>query len=488
MKVLLINPPFVKFPGETKFTSPPLGLAYIASELEKRGHEVLILDSVVEGYDTQIRREDTTVLYGLPKTEILRRATDFSPELVGISCPFSNLHNVVLELCRDLKHRLPNATIVLGGTHATVLAEELVLDANVDFVVRGEGEIAVSNLIEHLEGKLSLEQVSGLVWERDGEVQSIPQEFISDIDKLSFPARRLLNMEGYKRIGFLQGVTKPGTSATTMITSRGCPALCVFCSIHSVWGRKFRAHSAEHVLEELQHLREEFGIKHIVFEDDNITFDRERARKIFQGMIERNYRFTWSAPNGVAVWCLDEDLLKLMFESGCSVLHLGIESGDPETLKNIIHKPLRLEKVVEIINLCRRIGIQTHAFFVIGLPGETMDAMMRSMKFAESLDVDRISVAIATPYPGTELYEICRTEGYIPEPLDMSKLMTRVGQITTPEFSPPDVEALASSTYLRFAIRHPLRTVKRFGERFLLDPKETSEFVIRRLASMRRRG
>lgn len=480
MKILLLNPPFPLFPSESKFASPPLGLAYIAAVLQVAGHDVRILDSVVEGYSTEIPSQGDLKIYGLRNEEIIKRIKDFGPQVIGISCVFSTLHNIVIALSTSIKEAFPEIKIVLGGTHATVFAEELIVNPAVDFIIKGEGEYAMAGLLDYLSGRISLEEVDNLVWKHGGLIKSNPQKFIQDIDKLPFPARHLLNMAAYKKIGLLQGLTRPGVSATTVITSRGCPASCIFCSIHSVWGHKFRAHSADYVLNELEYLKDGFGIKHVLFEDDNLTYDKRRAESIFSGIIKRKFEFTWTAPNGIAVWCLDEVLLKLIKNSGCSNLFLAIESGDPETLKNIIHKPLSLEKTTEVIEICYRLGIRTQAFFVVGLPGETMSSMHKSMAFAKRLNVDRISIAIATPYPGTKLYDICKENGYLNKNFNVTKLITRTGQIHTSEFCAFDVEKLVSITYLGFSVFHPIKTIKRLIERIQADWRQTLYFIFRR--------
>ncbi|MHC4253653.1 MAG: B12-binding domain-containing radical SAM protein [Planctomycetota bacterium] len=487
MRVLLLNPPFPLFKGESKLASPPLGLAYMAAVLEKTRHEIRILDAAVEGFGTEVPMGHDIIRYGLPYTEIVRRVREYSPDLVGISCVFSTLHHIVLELCAEIKRALPGTRIVLGGTHATVMAEEMVRDANVDFVIRGEGEYALAELADRLAAGESLRDVRGLTWEEDGKTCATPQVFIEDMDGIPFPARHLLNMDAYHRVGRLQDRLRHGRRSTTVITSRGCPASCTFCSIHAVWGKRFRAHSADYVLRELKMLRDRFGISHVVFEDDNITLDRERVGRIFRGMIEQRLQLTWSAPNGVAVWCLDEGTLGLMRDSGCRLLYLAIESGNQDTLKRIIRKPLTPAKVAEVLRACRRLGIRVHAFFVIGLPGETMEAMRQSMDYAARLDVGQISIAIATPYPGTPMYDICAENGYLPDDYDYGRLMTRYGMIRTPDFTPQDVEALASATLIRFSLRHPVSTARRLVERIMADPRETGAFILKRLASLRRK-
>lgn len=482
MRVLLVNPPYPVFPDDPKHASPPLGLAYMAAVLEQRHNPVRIVDCVVEGFDTEIE-QGHRVVYGLPTNQLLHIIAEYQPDVIGISCVFSTLDSIVKDLAGCIKREFPEIIIVLGGTHATVMAEQLVRRPSIDYVVRGEGDYAFPKLVEHLEQKRQVETISNLTWLDNGQVHSTPQEFIQDIDKLPLPARHLLNMEGYIRIGHLQGLTKKGARATTLITSRGCPAKCVFCSIHTVWGRKFRAHSPEYVLNEMQQLRDEYGIEHLVFEDDNLTLDRARAEAIFRGMIDRQFGFSWTAPNGVALWTLDDDLLALMQKSGCHWLTLGVESGDPETLREIIHKPLQFGKIDQVVSTCKRLKIRTTAFFVIGLPGETMQSMRCSMKYAENLDVDSLCISIATPYPGTPLYEICEQEGYLVKDFRLDNLMTKIGQIRTPEFGPQDIRSILSKTLIRHSLKHPLGALRRIMDRLKASPKATISFVAKRIIS-----
>ncbi|HUT63493.1 MAG TPA: cobalamin-dependent protein [Anaerolineae bacterium] len=482
MKVLLVNPPYPKFPDEPKHASPPLGLAYIAAVLELKQYPVKIIDCVVEGFDTETEFNGE-IIYGIPITQLIHSIEEYKPDVIGISCIFSTLDSIIKELSKHIKKNFPEITIVLGGTHATVMAEQLIREPFIDYVVRGEGEHSFLNLIEHLEQKRQIETVSNLTWLDNGEIRSTPQEFIQNIDELPFPARHLLNMEGYIKIGHMQGLTKKGSRATTLITSRGCPAKCIFCSIHAVWGHKFRAHSPQYTLDEMQQLRNKYGIEHLLFEDDNLTLDKTRATTIFKGMIDRKFNFSWTAPNGIALWALNDSLLTLIRDSGCYRLSLGVESGDPVTLRKIIRKPLRFDTIEQLVKTCKRLKINTTAFFVIGLPGETIQSIKRSMRYAENLDVGSLCISIATPYPGTCLYEICKQEGYLIENFQFGNLMTHLGQIHTPEFNPKDLENIMSKTLVRHALKHPFGILRRVSEKLKASPKETFSFIIKRIIS-----
>ena len=277
MNILLINPPYPFIPDEVKTASPPLGLAYIAAMLEQNNYPVKIVDCVIEGYNTETEISNGIRTYGLSKREIIHIIEEYQPSVIGISAIFSTLDSIIRELSRDIKETFPEVKIVVGGTHATVMAEELICEPSIDYVIRGEGEYAFLGLVEYLEMKRQIDEVNNLTWKENGEIRSTPQQFIEDIDQLPRPARHLLNIEGYIKIGRMHGSPEKGVRAATLITSRGCPAKCIFCSIHSVWGRTFRGHSPEYVLNEMQELREQYKINHLLFEDDNLT-DRKSTR------------------------------------------------------------------------------------------------------------------------------------------------------------------------------------------------------------------
>lgn len=481
MKILLVNPPYPKLPYTPKHATPPLGLAYIAAVLEQTEHSIEIIDCVVEGFDTETEFNGT-MIYGMPIPQLINFIGECKPNVIGISCMFSILDSIVKEISRDIKGKFPEMTIVLGGTHATVMADQLIREPFIDYIVRGEGEYAFLQLIEYLDNKRKIDTVRNLTWIENSKIRTTPQDFIQDIDQLPLPARHLLNLEKYIRIGHRDGLTKKGVRTTTLITSRGCPARCIFCSIHSVWGYKFRPHSQEFTLNEIRHLQEQYGIEHLIFQDDNLTLDKNRAEAIFTGMIESKRHLSWTAPNGIAIWALDDNLLGLIKKSRCYRLVLAVESGDPVTLKEIIHKPLQLEKVNQIIKTCKDLKIPTTAFFVIGLPGETIQSMKRSMRYAENLGVGSLSISIASPYPGTPLYEICKREGYLIEDFQIDKLTTRIGQIRTSDFSPEDVEKLLNATLLRHGLKHPLSVLRRIVEQFKADPRETFFSIIKRIS------
>ncbi len=457
MKIMLILPPLlVKEEGLYGIT-PPLGIAYLASVLEKKGHTVHLLDCIIEGYDSPSKNNGFMHL-GLGWEEIEQRMRDFSPDLVGISCMFSMMFPEALRMAEIAKGNDRKVPVVMGGAHPSSVPLDVLGHESVDFVVIGEGEETLVELIDALGKNSDFQGIDGLGYRINGSLKVNPKtRFIRDLDALPFPARHLLPMERYHEAGVSHGGLKRSRYAS-IITSRGCPGNCVYCSIHSVWGKSWRPRSPENVLQEIQHLVTDFGIREIHFEDDNLTFDRERARLIFQGIIDRGWDITWTTPNGVAIWKLDEELLRLMKKSGCYQLNLGIESGNEYVLRKIIRKPLKLEKVREIVGIMRKIGIWIHGFFIIGLPGETKKTIKDTINFAMNLDLDSANFFIATPYVGTELYAICKNNGFIKD-YNLRNLMVQSSMISTEDFSSDELIALQKKAYRRFMINKIMREI-----------------------------
>jgi magnesium-protoporphyrin IX monomethyl ester (oxidative) cyclase len=312
---------------------------------------------------------------------------------------------------------------------------ELVLsDPAVDYVVIGEGEETIIDLIDCLEGNKDISTLDGISYKEKGKVKIIPKtKFIEDLDKLPFPARHLLNMEKYFGLEASHGHRKK-KRFSPIVTSRGCPAGCTFCSAHRVWGRKFRARSAENVVAEMKHIKEKYGIEEIMFEDDNTTLNVQRAEKIFDLMIKEKLNFAWDTPNGIAAWTLNERLIDKMKESGCYKINLALESGSQYVLNNIIKKPLNLEKVKPFAKYAKKIGLDVGIFLIMGLPGETESQMKESFKLAAELGIWHPFVSVATPYPGSELYDTCLKRGYLNKDFSLDDLFIRSFSISTEDW------------------------------------------------------
>ena len=456
MKILLILPPLMVQEREQYGVTPPLGLAYLAAVLEKNGYEVGLLDCIVEGYDNHVR-QDGYFHIGLDWHAIERRVRIFAPDVVGISCIFSLMFPEALKVAEIVKGIDTNIKVVMGGAHPSSLPYAVLKNENVDFITIGESEITLLELVRCIEqNDTGLSAIDGLGYKMDGVAALNPKtRFIENIDEIPFPARHLLPMEKYYKAGESHGGLKRDRYAS-VITSRGCPGNCIYCSIHTIWGTRWRARSPDNVLDEIEHLVNDYGVEEIHFEDDNLTFDRERAKMIFHGIIDRGLDITWTTPNGLAVWTLDEEILKLMKISGCYQINLGIESGNEEVLRKVIRKPFKLEKVREIVKKIGELGIWSHGFFILGMPGETKQTIMDTIDFATNLNLDSASFFVATPYPGTKLCDICKEHGYVPD-YDTQDLRVQSSMISTEEFTSDEVLQWQKLAYRRFM----LHTMKR---------------------------
>ncbi|MBS3055947.1 MAG: cobalamin-dependent protein [Candidatus Aenigmarchaeota archaeon] len=442
-KILLIDPPTTRSLdfGSDKLrvgAVPPLGLAYIAAVLEQKKHEVKILDCTAEGILDGEKKIGNKLRYGLSDEEIKKFISKFNPDVAGISCLFSNKHFDTQNVARIVKEVSKDIVTIAGGMHPTVAPEMTLEDGYVDIVVLGEGEYTFRNLVNALKKKKDISRVDGIAFKRNEKIIKIPKKtYIENLDELPLPARHLLKMDIYSKIASPHSGLKR-TPFTSMITSRGCPIGCTFCSLRECWGNRFRPRSPDKVLEEIEILIRDYEIKEIHFEDDNLTLDRKRAEKIFDGIIRRNLDITWNVPSGLSVFALDGNLLEKMKESGCYEISIAIESGDQWVLNTLMRKPVDLTKVKPIVDKGRSLGFKVKGFFIIGLPGETKEHIERTVKFAAETGLDWAHFFIATPHLGTDLYRLCKEKGYIGK-LDMEKSFFR-GIITTPEFNPEYLE------------------------------------------------
>jgi magnesium-protoporphyrin IX monomethyl ester (oxidative) cyclase len=477
-KLLLVQPPFTLLRDEAKGCQVPLGLAYLAAVMEHR-IQVRVLDAIADGYTTEVEVDGESFTYGLSDQAIRTAMIEYAPDVVGVSCLFSTQWRNAHRICRLAKEISSETITVMGGAHPSATPTQTLADPNVDVVVLGEGEQVFPQLIELLQTGQTA-RVAGIAY-RDGEAIRInPRSpFINDLDTLPFPARHLLPMSKYFAINRPHGTMSRFSPNTSIITSRGCPARCVFCSIHNIWGRKFRARSPGNVLDELEQLEGDYGVREVHFEDDNLTYDRARALQIFNGMVARGLHLAWAAPNGLAIHTLDEQLLQAMKASGCYRLHLAIESGDPDVLQRIMRKPLRLEKVPPIVAAARSLGLEVEVFFVVGLPGETREQIRRTFDFADRLRADHTSFYIATPYPGTDLEQLCRAKGYISPDLSFENLRVRRGNISTSEFTAAELEHMVSSQSLKSVARQVFRP-QVFFERVIVRAWRDPQWVLGR--------
>lgn len=465
LKVMLINPPASIPKTWERACAIPLGLAYIAAVVEKE-HKVTILDCVVEGYSKVIPINSEIVRYGLDWDEISGNIKKNSPDVVGISSMFSDQAINVYKICELVKTFDYQCITIMGGAHPSCAPEMAIADKNVDFIILGEGEETFPILLRHIEEDREPLDIDGVGYkDKNGRlVIHRKTKFIENLDTIPFPARHLLPMEKYFAIERQHGPTRR-TPHTTMITSRGCAANCIFCSIHSVWGKKYRKRSAENVLAEIEKLVIESGIKEIHFEDDNLTFDRKRAESIFDGIIEKGWDIYWAVPNGIALWSMNKNLIVKMKRSGCYYLSIAIESGDQYVLNKLIQKPLELGKIKPLIKEFKKHKIIVRGLFVIGAPSETKEQIEKTINFACDMGLDEAQFNIMTPYPGTKLWQICKEKGLFKKSFQTEDLLLNKANINTLELSHKDITELQRKAMIKFNIsqlHNPFFLLKKF--------------------------
>ncbi|HEX9862363.1 MAG TPA: radical SAM protein [Candidatus Bathyarchaeia archaeon] len=458
-----------------------MDLAYVAAVLEKQ-HKVQVIDVPNEGWDNLEEIDGAKYRQGLKNEEIIARIKSFAPDAVVITVPFSGWSSAAFDVAATVKKVDKDIAIALIGLHPSARPAECLKQPSVDFVVIGEPEETVLELAGVLEqGKKSeLKKVKGIGFVENGEtIITASRPFIQDLDSLPFPARHLLPMkqffEAAKKIPISGNLRKP---SVRMLTSRGCPYGCIFCSNRIVMGRQWRARSAENVVAEIEHIIATYDIRQIDFLDDNIAFDRKRLETICDLIVEKDLNIEWCTPNGVRADSLDSELLAKMRKAGCVSILIAPESGVQRVVDQIIKKRQDLRKVEEVIIAARKLGIKVGCFFIIGMIGETKDDIKATIKYAyklRKLGADRFYFSYATPLYGTELYKQAKQGGFLKSTFSDEVLSEVKPLIETPEFTCDDLlmlsaEAnLVNTTFTRSklakAIRDPKRAIRILFER-----------------------
>ncbi len=364
---------------------PCLGLAYIAAVLEKNNIDVEIIDDFV---------------FGLGELRILNMIKEKKIDIVGISCLTSSAP-VAFSLIRKIKEYNGNILTVLGNIHASVFAEDILrTNEAVDVIVHGEGEYTMLELVRAWEENIDFTNIDDISFKRDGQViRTKPRALLEDLDELPYPSWHLLPFKKYGLLLFAD-INKP---ALTISGSRGCPYNCIFCSVAQI-SRKYRKRRAEKIVNEVEHLISNFGVKQIGFIDPTFSLFREDGLEFCEEMIKRdlNKKVVWICETRVDK--VDRELLRAMAMAGCKRILYGIESGRQKGIDNI-KKNFSLDIVRQAIHNTKKEGIQTVGLFMLGLPGDTKESIKKTIQFAKEIDLDFAKFAITVPFPGTKLYE-----------------------------------------------------------------------------------
>lgn len=468
MRILLINP-FVTAVSPAR-QSPPesLGLLYIASYFnavkERYGidAEIQIFDAQREGAAHTVPTE-RGFRSGMTDSEVLTRLTALAPDIVGITNNFTSFVADALTVAALAKKANPSCTVILGGAHATIAHTSLVLDANVDIVVRSEGEVSFVETVQALP-TAGLTAVAGITWKCNGKAVVNPDRpFIDDLDTLPIPDRSLIPYEAYIANQHFANVL--GRRNAKIFSSRGCPYKCVFCSTREVWRNKWRGRSAANILAEIEYLVERYGVDEITFEDDQFMGSRDRIRELCERIISRKLNIHFAVPSGISPALVDRDILSLMKRAGFYRVTFSIDAGHADALR-FTHKPVRLERMRDLIRSANGLGLWTAATFIVGFPDETEDAIKQTIRFSYGLKLDFITFYVAQPHLGSELHDIYRARGLIGDDAAMKGHSTFESVVGTHTISAARLQQIRDRAESRYIIVHILH---------LFDPR----YVIR---------
>ena len=442
--IVLINPNAnVEVMKRLDITTPPLGLGYLASVLRKEGFKVKIIDDAVEklGLNKLLNKVKNALIVGITST--------------------TPTFNAALKYAQKIKNRFPEIFVVLGGVHVTFMPYDALKHEFVDAVCTGEGEYTLKEVAERVERGKTLEGIKGLIYKEDGKIiDNGKREPVQDLDSLPFPAYDLMPLDRYTVLGHRM-------EHFPMISSRGCPFGCRYCSSSLFMGRKFRARSAENVVDEVEWLVNEFKAQYIAFSDDTFTLNRKRVEEICREIVNRGIDVEWSCSSRVDT--INRSILEKMKRAGCSAIYYGVESASPAILR-YYKKKINLDMVEKAVKLTKKFGIMTICSFIIGSPYETKEDMKATLRFALKLDPDYAQFSILTPYPGTEIYEEAKEKGLL--------LSTNFDDYTAGKpvlrnlyMSPEEISRFLKYCYLRFYLRPKfiLRELKRGNFKVALE-------------------
>lgn len=453
MKILLIQPP-IQDSYRTSIRTQPIGLAYLAASIRDHGYEVEILDCQTEKKRSVPVPSELSYLrdfypfddqspfklysgyyhFGMGWDEIGLKIRDSKADVFGISSSFTPYHGEVLEVARIIKQWDRKKIVVMGGAHVSCDPAGVLRSPFVDYAILGEGEIRFPFLLEQIGKGIveRIEKIDGIGYRRDGEIRINPmQNFIEDLDSLPHPARELLDPDRYRM---------RKKRSTMIITSRGCPHGCAYCSAHLVMGTSFRTRAPEAIVQEMKECQEKYGIRVFDVEDDNFTFDQGRAKRLMNLIIEKfgEGKIELSAMNGVSFASLDKELLGLMKRAGFKTLNLSYVSTDPAT-KEKMRRPKAKTEFDEILKEAERVGLSVIAYAILGMPGQTIGEMTGTLIYLMGKRV-LIGPSIYYPTPGTPLFEKCKQDDILPP--HQCQWRSSAFPIETKEFSRTDLVTL----------------------------------------------
>jgi anaerobic magnesium-protoporphyrin IX monomethyl ester cyclase len=383
-KIALVNPPILKGVYHHQLFLP-IGLAYLAAVLKTNRHEVTVIDCPA----SEMGHE-----------QLKAKVASFEPDVVGITSMTPTIQSTLMS-ARVAKEACPNAVVTLGGPHATFMDRQILeQEAAVDVVVRGEGEQTLLEIAQNVTDSKSLHKVDGITFRNSDQIIQTPNRpFIQKLDELPYPAYDYFQLDRYRLFGKL---------FLPIITSRGCPFQCSFCTTSRILGKEYRARSPKNIVDELEFLKNTYGADAFTFYDDTLTLDKNRIFKICEGIKARKINLPWDCQTRVDQ--VSREVLAEMRETKCQQVFFGVESGCQEIL-DAVKKRTTVEQNAKAIKLAKEAGLFVAISIMIGYPGETKDMLRQTLDFIRKTEPDDVYLCVATPYPGTELRRLVEEMG-----------------------------------------------------------------------------
>ncbi len=455
MKITLVNPPY---PQSVHSHPPfiPLGLAYLGAVAEKAGHQVTVIDCQAD-----------KLTY-----ETFQNRIAYTPyDVIGVTAT-TLLYKSAMRLITIAKQTQPQAITVLGGSHGTFWDENALNEyPSLDIVVRREGEQTFIELLNRLQEQSSLSSVLGITY-RVGEeiVRNQDRPFLQDLDSLPFPAHHLLPLENLKHNGKI---------IFPLVSSRGCVYWCDFCSTVRMFGRGYRWRSPKNVVDEMQFIHDKYGVDQVTFYDDAFSVNRDRVLKICEELHTRNLHLKWDC--GTRVDMVDRELMETMRRAGCFAVWLGVESGS-EAILGAMNKRIKLDQTRKAYKTAHEVGLMTIANVVLGFPGETEQTARETIRFVKELSPEDVGFYIATPYPGTPMYEEVKKNGWL-RITDFDKYDTAGPTFETPSLSMEKLVELRYRAYQDFYLRpsYVFKMMRKGGVYGIAAVKTSGAYLLRYL-------
>jgi anaerobic magnesium-protoporphyrin IX monomethyl ester cyclase len=423
--ITLVNPPY---PSGSHMHTPflPLGLGYLAAVLEKNNYQVDVIDC-----------QALKLSYEEVKSEIENR----KPTIVGVTST-TLTYKSALKIVGMAKEVCPECLTLIGGSHVTFWDEKALQECpELDIVVRREGENTLLEIIQKIESGKSFDDTIGITCRKKSQIIRNPDRpYIKNLDELPFPAIHLWPIDSFRKYGEIM---------FPLLTSRGCVYWCKYCSAVRMLGRKYRVRSPKNVVDEIEYLNKKFGATRFTFYDDAFTIDQSRAKEICEQIKNRKMKIRWNCETRVDA--VTKELLLTMKEAGCTDVWFGVESGS-QVVINAMDKGFNIEQTTKAFKWAKEAGLMTFADTILGFPGESKETAWETIKFVEKLDPDDAAYYIATPYPGTPLYDEVKDNGWL-QITDFDKYDTATPTFTNPKLEMNELREIREKAFQRFYLR-----------------------------------